>query len=344
MSTFPTEINIPSTQRIGSNVQRIRVEQATHKQRMRPQATKFTLELTSRRVTMLVLVDSTRRPPMRAAAKTRFAKVDTLSRLPQKALTPEDEELQRKKARLAELEAQLSDSELELASFRADLIHFEKRYLQTVGRRYALLDELKAKIAEARAKQNPRSQDARDHAQQARAKAHESARAAGHAGPDEPATDDPPSAAKPMRSASLDKLYREAARLLHPDLTLDGEEKKKRHRLMAEINDAYARGDEERVRAILRHWHASPENVQGDGPGAELVRIIRKIAQVETRLKTIATELEQLRLGELGKLKQQVDEAQAAGRDLIQDLVERLERDVAAARDELKRETHTAQP
>jgi len=80
------------------------------------------------------------------------------------ALTPEEEELDRKKAVLVGLEAQLADRELELASFRADLIHFEKRYLQTVGRRYATLDELKAQIAEARARQDPDRQDARDQA------------------------------------------------------------------------------------------------------------------------------------------------------------------------------------
>jgi hypothetical protein len=74
-------------------------------------------------------------------------------------------------ATLAGLEGQLADRELELASFLADLVHFEKRYLRTVGRRYAILDELKAKIAEARARRNPDKQDARDEARQARADA-----------------------------------------------------------------------------------------------------------------------------------------------------------------------------
>ena len=72
-----------------------------------------------------------------------------MTHLPEKLLTPEEGELARKKASLAELEAQLADRELELASFRADLVHFEKRYLQTVGRHYAILDDLKAKIAGA---------------------------------------------------------------------------------------------------------------------------------------------------------------------------------------------------
>lgn len=106
---------------------------------------------------------------------------------------------------------------------------------------------------------------------------------------------------------------------------------------MAELNDAYARGDEEAIRAILRDWHASPENVTGDGPGAELVRIIRKVAQVERRLKTIAVELDRLRQGELFKLKQQVEDAHANGRDLLKDLGEQLDWEIAVAQVELKR-------
>jgi hypothetical protein len=260
-----------------------------------------------------------------------------VSLLPEKTLTPEDEELERKRARLAELEAELADRELELASFLAELVHFEKHYLRTVGRRYAILDELNARIADARAKKNPRSEAVRKEAEQARSKANESARAAGEQNRDPLTADDGSSSSKPHRSESLDKLYRQAAKLLHPDLTVDPEERKKRHRVMAELNAAYAQGDEERIRAILREWQASPENVLGDGPGAELVRIIRKIAQVETRLKAIAAELDLRRQGELSKLKRQVEEAQAEGRDLLTDLAGQLDRTIANANKELER-------
>jgi hypothetical protein len=267
-----------------------------------------------------------------------------LALLPEKLLTPEDQELERKKARLAELEAQLADRELELASFRADLVHFEKRYLQTVGRRYATLDELKAKIAEARARQNPHRQDARDQARKARSQAQESARAAGEESPGAPSPEDAASPPKPNRSESLRNLYRQAAKLLHPDLTLDGPEQEKRHRLMADLNDAYTRGDEDRIRAILREWHASPENVQGDGPGAQLVRVIRKIAQAEKRLETISAELDRLRQAELFKLKQAVEEAQADGRNLLKELAEQLDMEIAHAREELTRATGKSAP
>lgn len=259
-------------------------------------------------------------------------------------LAPEEEELGRKKASLAALEAQLADRELELASCRTDLIHFEKRYLQLVGRRYAILDDLRAKIAEAGARQDARRPEAQEQARRARAKAEESARAAGDDGPGGATPNDAATPPKPNRSESLNKLYRQAAKLLHPDLTLDGAEKEQRHRLMAEVNEAFARGDEERIRAILRDWHASPESVQGDGPGVELVRVIRKIAQVERRLKAIAAELDQLRQGELFKLKQQVVEAQAGGRDLLKDLGEQLDGEIDRARDELKQVMSTGAP
>src|SRR5271166_364585 len=115
-------------------------------------------------------------------------------------LTPEDEELERKKARLAELEAQLGDRELELASCRADLSHFERRYLRTVGRRYALLDDLTAKIAEARARENPDRKDARNQAREARSSAQESARAVGEESPGAASPDVTDSPSKPKRS------------------------------------------------------------------------------------------------------------------------------------------------
>src|SRR5436309_1001951 len=132
--------------------------------------------------------------------------MNNLSTISERPRSPEEEELERKKVNLAALEAQLADQELELASCLADLVHFEKRYLQTVGRRYAILDELKAKIAEASARQNPNRQHARERAQQARARAEESARSVGEEIP-EPSTPDGAASASRPRSESLRNLY-----------------------------------------------------------------------------------------------------------------------------------------
>ena len=170
-----------------------------------------------------------------------------MSRPTQTSLSPEYEELARQQTRLAELEAQLADRELELASLRADLLHFQTVYLKTLGRRYGVLYELRAKIAEAHARQHVDRQDIRDQATQARALAQESAHAARTGNAEAPPGNPSQPHEKPVQSESLRKLYRQAAKLLHPDLTLDPDEKQQRHRLMGEINAAYEkiRGERE---------------------------------------------------------------------------------------------------
>ena len=70
--------------------------------------------------------------------------------------TPEERELERKKAELASLEADLVQRELGLATLRAELRAFEARYISTVGILYADLDEIEAKIAEAQARLSPK--------------------------------------------------------------------------------------------------------------------------------------------------------------------------------------------
>src|SRR5581483_5610730 len=87
-------------------------------------------------------------------------------------LKPEEEEIERKRAELAALRMTLADRELEIADLRRHLGAFEGRYLRQVGVLYAELDELNARIAELRARQNPSSQaqqqaeEAREHARQ----------------------------------------------------------------------------------------------------------------------------------------------------------------------------------
>jgi predicted nucleic acid-binding protein len=235
--------------------------------------------------------------------------------------TPEEEELDRKRARLAQLQAQLAERELELATLAAELGAFERRYLRIVGLRYAQLDKLEAEIAEFFAKQKPSDREAQKRAEQAHTQARESAEATGEAETFEGAEEFAP-------SESLKRLYREIARRFHPDLTDDPEEKKRRHRIMAEATNAYERGDEARLREILAELETSPEAVTGEGPGAELVRVIRKIAQVQRRLRAIAEEIKRLTESELYELKAKVEEAAAESRDLLAEMAERLDRQI----------------
>ncbi len=188
--------------------------------------------------------------------------------------SPEARELDKKKAELAGLQARLAERELDLTTLRAELHSFEGTYLRMVGSRLAELDEIEAQIAEARSRNKPKDQQAQERASQARAQAEESAQAV--------EAEQETGRREPFKpSENLKKLYREVAKRIHPDLATDESERKRRHELMAEANRAYEEGDAARLEAILRDWESSPESVKGEGPGAELVRVIRKIAQIE---------------------------------------------------------------
>lgn len=240
-------------------------------------------------------------------------------------LTPEERELEKKRAELVALETTLADRELELATVKADLRAFEVRYLRIVGARLAELDQIEAQIAEAEARRRPTDSTAQERAERARAQAENSAREAGAAAEPRRAPDFKP-------SEDLKRLYREAAKRLHPDLATDPGDRDRRTRLIAEANKAYEEGDAARLKAILEEWESSPESVKGEGPGAELVRVIRKIAQVEARLRAIQLEATQLRETELHQLTVKVDGASQEGQDLLAEMASQVDHRIADAR------------
>lgn len=241
--------------------------------------------------------------------------------------TPEERELDTKRATLAALETELAERELDLATLQATLRAFEARYVRTIGILFRELDELNAQIAEAHARHHAHDPILRDQATAARAKASETANATGLAlqqnDPEFCPADD------------LKSLYREVARRIHPDLTTNELERARRNRMMAEANRAYAAGDRAKLRAILDDWESSPESVQGEGVAAELVRTIRKIHQVEHRLADIEMETLELRRSELFTLWQRVERATTQDRDLLAEMAEQLKKQIAAVRTKL---------
>jgi hypothetical protein len=249
-----------------------------------------------------------------------------------KRLTPEEAELERKKLELAAIENELAERELDLSTLEAELRAFERRYLRTVGVKYAELDDLEAQIAEAMARLNPQDTRTREQAAQARAQAEESAQTAGTAKESKQ-----PNEFKPPED--LKKLYREIAKRVHPDLANDEEERARRTRFMAEINRAYQDGDAARLQAILAEWEGSPEAVKGEGVGADLVRIIRKISQARERLNAIGAKIAQKYESDLHKLMMKVREAEQGGRDLLAEMATKLSEQIIGARKRLAETT-----
>ena len=243
-------------------------------------------------------------------------------------LKPEEHELANKREEQRALEAELAERELRAANLRAELASFERRYLHFVGLRYAELDQWKARVTERLAQEQPENERAQRAAADARAAAEETGFAVGEQEAAEPRVF--------QASAQMKKLYREVARRIHPDLTADAGDRERRERLMAEANLAYERGDEQNLEKILVAYESSPELVDGEGAAAELVRVIRRISQIRSRLAEIEIEIQSLQRSDLCQLKARVDEAAQSGRDLLQEMISKVDEQIAAAKARLE--------
>ena len=244
-------------------------------------------------------------------------------------LSPEDQELQNKIAELAVLEEKLTEQELNLATLQSELNIFEVEYIRIVGARLAELDELEAKIAELEYRKQPHNVRLHEKAKEARKKAKDSAYAT--------ESINGLKKEKFTPSESLKKLFREVAKNIHPDLSLNENDRLKRQELMAAANCAYEEGDENKLRDILDEWVNSPESVNGEGTAAELVRVIRKISQVIKRLKNIEIEIGSLRKSDIYKLKNKAGDHEIKGRDLLNELAAQVGQDIAVAKKRLKK-------
>jgi hypothetical protein len=237
-------------------------------------------------------------------------------------LKPEEEELLRKREELAAIRAILAERELELVDFRRKLAAFEGRYLREVGTLYAELDEWKARIAELRARLHPsdtshkEAEDARQQARQTYEEAHGKASEAREFTP----------------SPDLKRLFREAAKRIHPDFSRDEADSERRTRFMAEANRAYEAGDADTLRRILDEFLDGADAVQGEGIGAELIRIIRQISLAKARLAAIEQEMATLSQSEIALLKKQAEEAEQNGRNLLAELATSVREKIQSAK------------
>ena len=247
----------------------------------------------------------------------------------EKTRTPEEQELHEKLQELSALESELTQKELDLATLTAELLALESRYIRVVGGKYAELDRINAEIAEFLASQEPEDLHAQSEAQAARQKAEDSAREAGE-------MIEPSKVETFKPTKELKELYRKIAKMIHPDLAVDEEEYERRTKIMAEVNKAYEEGDVERLEAILSEWETSPEFIEGEDVGSRLVRAIRMIARVKRRIKQIEKDIKQLMQSDLYELKLKVDAAENEGKDLIEEIVEKIDNEILKTREYLK--------
>jgi hypothetical protein len=231
------------------------------------------------------------------------AQITTVGR----AAQPEDEELRRKQSEMEALQAELVQRELDLVTLEREIETFHKVYVHRLGPALAELARLDAEIQEALTKRRPNDEPLHERAREARRKADEAQRAL------EDERGEPPASKPP--NERLKALFRQAAKAMHPDLATDDDDRRLRTQRMAEVNAAFAAGDEAEIERLLREWESRPESVKGEGVAAELVRVIRKIAQIHKRLEEIKRQMDDLSKGEWNELRLLADVCERSGRD-----------------------------
>lgn len=239
--------------------------------------------------------------------------------------TSPPEELERRRREFHALERRLARLEHDLEDLREDVREFEKLYETRMADRLSELDTLRRELARARTEASGGGTR----------EAGESERRRYGLGDGEPEKEEVPrvrtGTVGATRGGGIRDLYRKVAKAIHPDLAGEEAERKRRQKLMAEANRAYAEEDRVTLEAILEEWEADPEAAVAVGTAGELALVTRRIARVVERIRAVEVEIARLRDTELYRLIQRVEEAKRRGRDFIAEMAAKLDADILAA-------------
>ncbi|WNM28934.1 hypothetical protein RKE30_00180 [Streptomyces sp. Li-HN-5-11] len=220
---------------------------------------------------------------------------------PQDAAARPEERLERA---VRAAEQALIEYEIAVETFRVEVENFSRLHHQKLGPLYARLEELDARIAEARAARSGDPEDLRK-AREARARLlpipgveellhgwmdsdglfPEAAAML----TDQPVR--PPQRVRPSEEAR--RLYRELVRKAHPDLAQVEGERRRREEFITRVNAAYARGDAGELGELAEEWAAGPKlEEQRPSRSEELYARLEWLAQRKEMLTLVAKELE----------------------------------------------------
>ena len=231
------------------------------------------------------------------------------------AATPSaDREAARLRDRLAEIEVEQATLKAELAAFNAD-------YMRVVMAVMLDVQELEARILAILATRSGESDDA-DAARDARERVRETTahiRAV-------------PKAPGPVPTGDMKRLFREAAKRMHPDLAAGEVARGHAEAFMKRLNHAYKAGDAEAIAGLVQQWDASPFGAARDDEAVESARAARRVGALGDAVARAEARLAELRASELAQLMEQAMAATAAGGDLLAEMRRSAEAALATAR------------
>lgn len=99
---------------------------------------------------------------------------------------------------------------------------------------------------------------------------------------------------------NIQRLYRQLARLIHPDLVTDARARAQRETAMRLANEAYEAGNADQLERLLNIWIDAQETGDNHTPTVEELRA--SITKLRGQLTTLASQLKELERSELGRL------------------------------------------
>jgi hypothetical protein len=219
----------------------------------------------------------------------------------------------------APLRERLADIEAEFATLEAELTAFWADYMRQVGTVMARVHELEARILAIVAERSgaPSATEAAEAAQERARKSTADLRAVPKGGP--------------VPTADLKRLFREAAKRMHPDLARDDGARVHAEAFMKRLNQFYRAGDAPAIRDLVRQWEASPYAPVPDDGAARRARAARQIGALRAAVARAERRLEDLRASELAATMERAMAASVAGRDLLAEMRTAAETSLAEA-------------
>ncbi len=234
-------------------------------------------------------------------------------------------------AELELLTQQLGEMELEFATAQAEMADFTRLYFERVGGRMTECDQLQARIARILATKRPADVSAQHMEQEARTKAERSQRENARF-----VELDRESEIPFTPSVHLKRLFRHLAQKIHPDRAEDEADRVWRTELMSEANRAYRDGDEMVLREILAQWQEGLTITTSHPRRQPAHSLADHVVKMQLRLTEIETELNRLFASHLYELFVAAKLAKEWGRDLLQEMADKLDSQIAAANQHLK--------
>ncbi len=143
--------------------------------------------------------------------------------------------------------------------------------------------------------------------------------------------------ALPPSSAAIKALYAEIVARLHPDLTLNEDERERRRELIRGVNRAYLNRDQVSLEAVAdahRPRHNLPAVV--DEQAVEDLR--QRAFLLEQTIARLEGKVYELRHGDAARVMAFAAAAQAEGHDLLSELNQAIQREIEEARQQLTEE------